>query len=128
MPWVVEFHDEFEPEFVAFDPEIQDALLAVAKLLADFGPHLGRPHADTLNGSKFANMKELRFEAADGEWRAAFAFDPKRQVILLVAGDKSGRSQKRFYKQFVAKADTRFAAHLNRLKAAKKEKQDGPKS
>jgi hypothetical protein len=119
MPWVVEFHDEFEPEFVAFDPEIQDALLAVAKLLADFGPHLGRPHADTLNGSKFTNMKELRFEAADGEWRAAFAFDPKRQAILLIAGDKSGRSQKRFYKQFVAKADTRFAAHLNRLKAAK---------
>lgn len=96
MPWVVEFDEEFESEFLAFEPEIQDALLAVAKLLADFGPQLGRPHADTLNGSKFANMKELRFEAADGEWRAAFAFDPKRQAILLVAGDKSGRSQKRF--------------------------------
>ncbi len=99
MPWVVEFDEEFESEFLAFELEIQDALLAVAKLLADFGPQLGRPHADTLNGSKFANMKELRFEAADGEWRAAFAFDPKRQAILLVAGDKSGRSQKRFYKQ-----------------------------
>ncbi|MGA7196954.1 MAG: type II toxin-antitoxin system RelE/ParE family toxin [Roseiarcus sp.] len=122
MPWVVEFDEEFESEFLAFEPEIQDALLAVAKLLADFGPQLGRPHADTLNGSMFANMKELRFEAADGEWRAAFAFDPKRQAILLVAGDKSGRSQKRFYKQFVAKADTRFAAHLDRLKTGKKEK------
>jgi hypothetical protein len=50
---------------------------------------------DTLNGSRHANMKELRFSAADGEWRVAFAFDPKRKAILLVAGDKSGGSGKR---------------------------------
>lgn len=71
-----------------FEPAVQDALLAVAKLLADYGPRLGRPYADTLKGSKHANMKELRFEASDGEWRAAFAFDPQRRAILLVAGDK----------------------------------------
>jgi len=121
MPWVVEFHDDFEPEFMAFDPSVQDALLAVAKLLANFGPQLGRPYADTLNGSKHANMKELRFEASDGEWRAAFAFDPQRQAVLLVAGDKSGGSQKRFYKQLIAKADARFSTHLAGLKAGKKE-------
>jgi len=122
VPWVVEFHDEFEPEFEAFEPAVQDALLAVAKLLVDFGPQLGRPYADTLNGSKYANMKELRFEASNGEWRAAFAFDLQRQAILLVAGDKSGGSQKRFYKQLIAKADRRFSRHLDRLKAGKKEK------
>ncbi len=61
-------------------------------------------------------MKELRFRAADGEWRVAFAFDTKRKAILLVAGDKSGGSQKRFYKQLIAKADDRFDAHLARLK------------
>jgi hypothetical protein len=122
MPWIVEFHDDFEPEFLTYEPAVQDALLAVAKLLADLGPQLGRPYADTLNGSKFANMKELRFEASDGEWRAAFAFDPKRQAIVLVAGDKSGGSQKRFCKQLIAKADRRFAAHLDGLKAARKEK------
>lgn len=68
------------------------------------------------NGSRHANMKELRFSAADGEWRVAFAFDPKRKAILLAAGDKSGGSQKRFYKQLAAKADARFDAHLARLK------------
>ena len=120
MIWAVEFHEAFEPEFRAFDEEVQDALLAVARLLADYGPQLGRPHADTLNGSKHANMKELRFEASGGEWRAAFAFDPARRAILLVAGDKSGGSQKRFYKQLIAKADRRFSAHLERLKAVKK--------
>src|SRR5579863_4005144 len=120
MPWTVEFHDDFEPEFLALESAVQDALLAVAKLLADYGPQLGRPYADTLKGSKHANMKELRFEAADREWRAAFAFDPQRKAILLVAGDKSGGSQKRFYKQLIAKADRRFSAHLEKLKAATK--------
>jgi hypothetical protein len=120
MAWEVEFDDAFEMEFAAFAEDVQDALLAVAKLLADYGPHLGRPHADTLKGSKRANMKELRFEASDGEWRAAFAFDPRRKAIVLVAGDKSGGGQKRFYRQLIVTADRRFSAHLKRLKAATK--------
>jgi hypothetical protein len=61
-------------------------------------------------------MKELRFNAADGVWRVAFAFDPDRMGILLVAGDKTGVAQKRFYKALVAKADRRFTAHLEDLK------------
>ena len=79
-----------------------------------------RLRVDTLKGSRHANMKELRFSAADGEWRVAFAFDPKRKAILLVAGDKSGVSAKKFYKQLIAKADGRFDAHLNRLKKGRK--------
>lgn len=118
MAWQVEFEDAFEAEFLAFEQGVQDALLAVARLLTDYGPQLGRPYADTLKGSRHANMKELRFEAADGEWRTAFAFDPQRKAVLLVAGNKSGESQKRFYKQLIATADRRFSAHLERLKAA----------
>ncbi|MET3794358.1 hypothetical protein ABID37_004598 [Aquamicrobium terrae] len=67
-------------------------------------------------------MKELRFDGADGEWRAAFAFDPERTAIVLVAGDKSGGSQKRFYKNLIAKADLRFSEHLESLKSVKKGK------
>ena len=122
MVWHVEFHEAFEAEFLAFEQTVQEALLSVAKLLADYGPQLGRPYADTLKGSKHANMKELRFEAYDGEWRAAFAFDPERRAILLVAGDKSGGSEKRFYKQLIAKADMRLSAHVESLRAAKKGK------
>lgn len=72
---------------------------------------------DTLNGSDYANMKELRFEADDGEWRVAFAFDPKRRAVLLVAGDKAGVSEKKFYKRLIAKADARYERHLGKLKA-----------
>jgi hypothetical protein len=62
-------------------------------------------------------MKELRFSAVDGEWRVAFAFDPKRKAILLVAGDKSGGSERRFYRELIRQADDRFDAHLARLKS-----------
>jgi hypothetical protein len=122
MTWDVEFEDAFEAEFLALDQEVQNALLAIAKLLADYGPQLGRPYADTLKGSNHANMKELRFEAANGEWRAAFAFDSRRKAVLLVAGNKSGTSQKRFYTQLIAKADLRLSAHMARLKSARKGK------
>lgn len=122
MTWEVKLHSAFEDEVLAFERDVRIALAAATKLLADFGPQLGRPHADALKGSRHANMKELRFEAADGEWRAAFAFDPERNAIVLVAGDKSGGSQKRFYRSLIAKADLRFSDHLESLKSAKKGK------
>jgi len=112
MAWGVIFDEAFVTEFEAFPRDAQTALLAKARLLESFGPTLGRPHVDTLKGSKHANMKELRFDAADGSWRAAFAFDETRRAIVLVAGDKSGASQKKFYRRLIATADKRFDAHL----------------
>ncbi len=95
---------------------VQDEMLTHVRLLEQFGPRLGRPRVDTLKGSRHANMKELRFDADDGVWRVAFAFDPKRKAILLVAGDKSGGSEKRFYQQLIAKANKRFDGHLALMK------------
>ena len=115
--WTVTFHDEFKAEFDELDQEVKDELLAEAKFVEKFGPETSRPHVDTLHGSDFPNMKELRFEANDCEWRAAFAFDPKREAIVLIAADKSGVSEKRFYKRLIDKADARYARHLGTLKA-----------
>lgn len=112
--WSVAIGDEFEPEFFALENEVRLEILALSRLLQEFGPQLGRPRVDTLKGSRYSNMKELRFSAADGEWRVAFAFDDKRKAILLVAGDKSGVSQGRFYSALIRRADQRFAAHLTR--------------
>ena len=120
MNWVVEIGDEFERELDALDEDVQTEILALSRLLQQFGPQLGRPRVDTLNGSRHANMKELRFSMADGEWRVAFAFDTKRKAILLVAGDKSGASEKRFYCEMIRKADHRFDSHLARLQKERK--------
>jgi hypothetical protein len=117
--WVVDLHDDFVPEYKTLHVDVQDELLAHLRLLEQFGPQLGRPRADTLNGSRPSNMKELRFVAADGVWRFAFAFDPKRQGIVLCGGDKSGVSETRYYQQLIDKADARFDAHISRIKKEK---------
>src|SRR6185312_13407905 len=108
-------HSHFDPEFRALPDEVKKELLAHALLLERFGPQLGRPRVDTLKGSRHANMKELRFDAADGVWRVAFAFDPKRNAVLLIAGDKSGGSEKMFYRRLIEKADKRYKEHLEGL-------------
>lgn len=110
--WIIEAHPKFEKEALAFSSEVREELAAHLKLLAEYGPKLGRPHVDTLNNSKYANMKELRFKADDGVWRIAFAFDPDRKAILLVGGDKSGISSDRFYKNLLKLANKRFKQHL----------------
>lgn len=123
MSWVVKFHRDFEPEFDALHKNVRKKLITRASLLETFGSELGRPYVDTLNGSQHSNMKELRFKVADGVWRVAFAFDLKRNAILLVAGDKSGDSESRFYTQLIKTADARFDAHLEQLKNQQEEKE-----
>jgi len=113
MRWSVYFHPRFKAEFDEFAAAVQDELLASLVLLREYGPSLGRPEVDTLNGSRHVNMKELRFRAAGGVWRVAFAFDPQRNAILLVAGDKSGVSEKKFCQRLIEKADKRYTQHLN---------------
>lgn len=43
-----------------------------------------------------------------------FAFDPAREAIFLVAGDKAGRWRS-WYRGAIALADERFRAHLAEL-------------
>lgn len=88
--WRVILHDEFVPEFREQSEFVQNVLVASTSILREKGPLLERPQADTLKGSRHANMKELRFDADGGAWRVAFAFDLERKAILLVAGDKRG--------------------------------------
>ena len=128
MSWDILFHDDFATEFEAFAEPLQDELLAHALLLRDFGPGLGRPTVDTLKGSKHTNMKEMRFAWAGEVWRVAFAFDPKRQAVLLVGGDKGGADQRRFYKRLINVADERLDRHLASLKASSKEQKHGKKT
>lgn len=102
--------------------EVQDEFYAEASFVELMGPATARPHVDTLKGSDFANMKELRFEALNDEWRVAFAFDPKRRAVMLVAGGKTRIPKSRFYKALIAKADARYGRHLEDLeKQAKAE-------
>ncbi len=116
MGWAVAYHEDYLAELMAESETVQISVLAAAGMLQQLGPQLNRPYADTLRGSEYPNMKELRITLPDGEWRVAFAFDPKRRAILLVGGSKSGMNQKKFYERLIRTADRRYAEHLSQLK------------
>jgi hypothetical protein len=118
--WSAETTEVFDEWFTGLGVDQQIEITAKIELLKLLGPLLKRPHADTLNGSRYANMKELRAKTAGAVMRIAFAFGPAQKAILLVGGDKSGVSEMRFYKQLIDKADKAYKAHLGKIKAQKK--------
>ena len=120
--WEIEFHNEFYEEFNAWSEVVQDAVLSSLGKLRIFGPSLGRPSVDTLKGSDYPNMKELRVDAESGVWRIAFAFDPKRRAILLTGGNKSGISKDMFYSTLIRIADRRYRHHLTSIDAKRGKK------
>ncbi len=80
MTCTVLSHDAFDTESGGLAKDLQDELMVHARLVADFGPLPGRPIVDTLKGSRYANMMELRFSRREEVRRVAFAFDPLRRV------------------------------------------------
>jgi hypothetical protein len=117
--WEVSLHPEVEAWFLElcrFDPASADLVAEAIDLLAAEGPALGRPLVDRLKGSTYHHMKELRpGSAGSSEIRMIFAFDPQREAIFLVAGDKAGQ-WRAWYRTAIPLADTRFTEHLTELK------------
>ena len=112
--WTIEYTDEFESWWGALSADEQMALDASVRVLEQLGPGLGRPHVDTVNGSRHANMKELRTQCAGRPLRTLFAFDPRRCAILLTGGVKGG--SKRFYQTLIRTADRLYDEHLEELR------------
>ena len=114
--WDVITTDRFDEWFNNMDDTDRANIIAGMLLLEKKGPFLSRPYADTVEGSKFPNMKELRIQSKGKPLRAFFAFDPKRKAVLLCAGNKTG-NEKRFYKFMIPLADKEYETHLDNLEA-----------
>ncbi len=112
--WNVEVTDEFEQWWKTLDEEGRTAIERSILMLEQFGPGLGRPHADTVKGSRHANMKELRSQSGGHPLRTFFAFDPRRSAILLIGGDKTGDT--RFYERMIPVADDLFDVYLREIR------------
>ncbi|NET57242.1 MAG: type II toxin-antitoxin system RelE/ParE family toxin [Symploca sp. SIO2E6] len=110
MLWEVILHTKFEKWFFEQELLVQESIAAVIDVLETQGVRLGRPYVDTLKGSEFPNMKELRVQHAGQPYRIIFAFDPKRQAVLLLGGNKAG--EKRWYEINIPIADKRFQEYL----------------
>ena len=115
--WTVRFGKVFEQWLFEQEEGLQDKVLADLLNLQHYGPRLPRPYADTVKGSRYKHMKELRIQYAGRPIRAFFAFDPVRQAIVLCAGDKS--NDKTFYEKMIRIADAEFSLHLTSQEAAK---------
>ncbi|MDI1463950.1 type II toxin-antitoxin system RelE/ParE family toxin [Catellatospora sp. KI3] len=117
--WEINLHPEVESGFLELcrsDPASSDLVAEAIDLLTEHGPALGRPLVDRIQTSRYHHMKELRpGSSGTSEVRLLFAFDPSREAIFLVAGDKSGQ-WKKWYQTSVPLADERFEEHLMMLK------------
>lgn len=114
MNWTILYHNEFSEWLTSLSEDVQDSVLFSVALLEGEGPRLSRPHVDTLKGGRYPNMKELRVQHRGNPIRILFAFDPKRQAILLLGGDKTGDS--RWYDKNLPIAEKRYQEHLDNLK------------
>jgi hypothetical protein len=110
MKWEVEYTEEFEKWWDTLSESEQESIAVSVSLLEIMGPNLPRPHSDTVKGSRFSNMKELRTQHAGEPYRTLYAFDPRRKAILLIGGNKV--ADKNWYQKFIPLADKLYAEHL----------------
>ncbi|MGW0819850.1 type II toxin-antitoxin system RelE/ParE family toxin [Streptomyces sp. NPDC002845] len=91
--------------------------------LVEEGPDLGRPLVDRIKGSDLHHLKELRpGSAGSTEIRILFAFDPERNAVLLVAGDKAGQWAE-WYRRAIPVAEERYTEWLDHL-ARRRQKEE----
>lgn len=110
--WLIITTDAYDAWLSALSDADRACVLAAMMVLREKGPGLSRPYADTVRGSRFSNMKELRVQSRGDPLRAFFAFAPGRTGVLLCAGNKVG-NEKRFYDEMIPIADREYTDYLN---------------
>ena len=120
--WDVVTSEKYDSWFLEQADDEKAVILSKIYLLEEYGPNLGRPHADTIKGSKkLTNLKELRIKTDGHVFRVAYIFDPERTGILLTGGDKKGKNQKKFYKDLIRESEQIYSAYLeNKIKRKEK--------
>lgn len=114
----MEYTDEFGDWWKFLSESQQEDIAAYVQLLEERGTRLGYPHSSGINGSKHSHMRELRVQSGGAPLRVFYAFNPLRNAILLIGGDKTGDD--RFYETFIPIADKLYDAHLDELNQEKK--------
>jgi hypothetical protein len=113
VTWDVEVSDEFAEWYGSLDGDEGESVDTAVDMLVEYGPRLGRPYADTLKGSRYPNMKELRVQHRGRPIRILFAFDPRRSAYLILGGDKGGDPI--WYQDALRSAEAIYAQHLNEI-------------
>jgi hypothetical protein len=123
MTTEVEYTDEFEDWWNGLDEAEQESVAALVELLEEHGPRLNFPHSSGIEGSRHGHMRELRIQHKGSPYRVLYAFDPKRNAILLIGGNKRGND--RWYLEYIPIADRLYGEHLAELAAENRKAPDG---
>ena len=110
--WPINYTSEYEDWFTAQEEENKMAINAKVLILSEFGPSLGRPYVDTIHGSKFANLKELRIKYRNTLFRIIFCFDKTRNCWLLIGGNKKGKNEGQFYRRLIKQSEDLIDKYL----------------
>ena len=120
--WNIITSESFDNWFKEQTEDSKVTIFSKIYLLGEYGPNLGRPHADTLKGSKkLKNLKELRVQSEGHVFRVAYIFDFERKGLLLIGGDKKGKNEKKFYKDLIKEAEQIYSAYLEKKNGGKEE-------
>ncbi len=110
--WKIISTEEFDDWIESLEEDDQDHIVAALEVLERGGPGVRRPLVGAIENSRHANMRELR----PGFLRILFAFDPNRDAILLIGGDKRNKWNA-WYDEYIPIADDLLDAHLTRIEA-----------
>ena len=105
--------EEFESWFLSLDDSDTDAVARVVDMLEMQGPTLPFPYSSAIKGSDLA-LRELRVQCKGRPLRVFYAFDPVRQAVLLIGGDKTGDD--RFYVRMVPLAERIWTQYLKEIR------------
>ncbi len=92
----------------------QNSISTTVDLLMEHGPTLRFPHSSGIGSSRHSKMRELRVQSGGGPIRIFYAFDPRRNAILLIGGHKTGND--RFYVEYVPVADRLYDDYIDELR------------
>lgn len=116
--WNIKQTAEFQEWFDDADEKLKKEIVSHVELLKQMGPQLGRPYADTLKGSTITNLKELRFDSGEKVIRVFYVFDPDRNGVLLIGGNKSSSGGKTFYEDMIDQSEKIYTRYLEERKQA----------
>ena len=113
MRWTVLIADQYKEWLENLSEKSQNDIIADIRLLEEVGSTLSRPKSDTLYDSKLSNLKKLITQHKGKPYRSLYAFDPNREAIMLLGGNKAGK--KRWYRENIPIAEARYQEHLDSL-------------
>jgi hypothetical protein len=111
MAWAVVVLENVVAWYQDMSEAEKDDFEVAVDLLEQHGPILQYPWSSQIRGSKLRTMRELRYQHGGDPYRVLYVFDPERQAVLLLGGNKGGNA--RWYIQNIPKAERLYQQYLD---------------